>query len=407
MAIAGLRGTGDWATGERPENFRELILWRDPNGSAPLVALTSKMKKRGTDDPKFHWFEEEQNILRIQVNQTDVVATTTSITIDQMEATHAKAGDQFLVETAENVAYDAEIIELSADPANTTVIVVTRGAAGTTAASIADDIWLTKIGSAYAEGTGAPKAASRNPTPKYNLAMIQKDTYELTGTAKETKTRTGDPVANDKKRKAHDHAVAMEYQWLFGKRYETTGSNGKPKRYTGGLLYFLADAYANDSATHCMKIWTTAATEDTFLDATYKMFDFNTSAGGAGNERIGFVGNGYLNTLNKMVKDSASTRINYEGTIRLYGMELQKFVLPQGTLYFKSHPLFNLHGRYTNSAIYIDPGNITYRPMKNRDTRMKDGIQGNDEDTQKGQWITEGGIEFNHLKTMQYQGAFQ
>ena len=28
MAVAGLRGTGDWAADERPKNFREMILWR-------------------------------------------------------------------------------------------------------------------------------------------------------------------------------------------------------------------------------------------------------------------------------------------------------------------------------------------------------------------------------------------
>ena len=28
MAVAGLRGTGDWATDERPKNFREMVLWR-------------------------------------------------------------------------------------------------------------------------------------------------------------------------------------------------------------------------------------------------------------------------------------------------------------------------------------------------------------------------------------------
>ena len=39
MAVAGLRGTGDWATDERPKNFREMILWRNPNGMAPLTAL--------------------------------------------------------------------------------------------------------------------------------------------------------------------------------------------------------------------------------------------------------------------------------------------------------------------------------------------------------------------------------
>lgn len=404
MAIAGLRGTGDWATGERPENFRELILWRDPNGSAPLLALTSKMRKRVTDDAKFHWFEEELNIFRCQINSTTIVSTTTSIPIDQMFATHLKEGDLLLAEVAEDVTYSAEIMQLSADPANTTTIVVTRGACGTTAVTLPDNTWLTKIGSAYAEGTGAPKAATRNPVKKYNLTQEFKDTYELTGRAKETATRTGDPVKNDKKRKAHDHSVAQETAWIFGKRFETFGTNGKPLTYTGGLLYFLADAYANDGATHCMKIWTTTPTVDTFLDATYKMFDYNTSAGGAGNERIALAGNGYLNSLNKLVKNVSNIR--YDGTIKLYGMELMKFILPQGTLYFKSHPLFNIHGRYTNSCIYIDPGNITYRPFKNRDTRMQDNIQANDADTIKGQWHTDGGIEFNHLKTMQYQGNF-
>lgn len=54
-AIAGLRGTGDWGADERPKNFREYILWRDPNGMAPLTALLSKMGSESTDDPEFSW----------------------------------------------------------------------------------------------------------------------------------------------------------------------------------------------------------------------------------------------------------------------------------------------------------------------------------------------------------------
>jgi hypothetical protein len=55
MAVAGLRGTGDWSADERPKNFREYILWRNPNGTAPLHALTAKMKSEKTDDPEFAW----------------------------------------------------------------------------------------------------------------------------------------------------------------------------------------------------------------------------------------------------------------------------------------------------------------------------------------------------------------
>jgi hypothetical protein len=55
--IAGLRGsgTGDYAADERPKNFREMILWRDPNGGTPLTALMSKMKTEAVDDPEFSW----------------------------------------------------------------------------------------------------------------------------------------------------------------------------------------------------------------------------------------------------------------------------------------------------------------------------------------------------------------
>lgn len=55
MAVAGLRGTGDWGTDERPKNFREYILWRRPNGMAPLTALLSKMKSEKSNDPEFAW----------------------------------------------------------------------------------------------------------------------------------------------------------------------------------------------------------------------------------------------------------------------------------------------------------------------------------------------------------------
>ena len=48
MAFAGLRGTGDWGTDERPKNFRERILWLDPNGMTPLTGLMSMMGKEST-----------------------------------------------------------------------------------------------------------------------------------------------------------------------------------------------------------------------------------------------------------------------------------------------------------------------------------------------------------------------
>jgi hypothetical protein len=399
MAVAGLRGTGDWGTDERPKNFREMILWRNPNGSAPLTALMSKMKTESTDDPEFSWWEEELNPIRLQVAATAATAVTT-VAIDSGDAEDLVIGDLLMVEKAAVTTYSYEILQVTAIT-SATQFAVSRGAAGTTAATIPDNSFLLKIGNAFAEGTASPEASSRNPTKKTNYTQIFKTVYELTGTAAVTRTRTGDPIKNDKKRKMFDHSVAMEQAFMFGHKYETTGSNGKPIRYTGGLMEYLgADYHATDKPTIATISSATTTGEDDFLNATYQVFDYNMDM--AGDERIVFAGNGFMNYLNKWARDAGSTRINFDSIVDVYGMKLQRWVIPQGTMYIKTHPLMNVNSRFTNGAFVVDPGCLRYRPMKSRDTTFKDNIQANDEDSRKGQWISEAGVEYNHLRAMRY-----
>jgi len=40
--------------------------------------------------------------------------------------------------------------------------------------------------------------------------------------------------------------------------------------------------------------------------------------------------------------------------------------------------------------------------MNGRDTKFMDNIQANDADQVKGQWLTQAGVEFNHLRSMRY-----
>lgn len=394
MAFAGLRGTGDWATDQRPKNFRETILWRDPNGQAPMTALMAKMKTEKTNDPEFNWWEEELNLVRLTSDSTGLSASSTSLGLVS-GGLSLVVGDVLLVEKTDQATYDNEIMLVSSIT-NDTAIVVKRGQAGSSAATTGTSFTMTKIGSAFEEGSTSPEATNRNPTKVTNYCQIFKTAYEMSNTAKNTKTRTGDALKEDKKRRMFDHSVSLELAWMFGQAYETTGANGKPVRYTGGLRDFIS---TNKT------VFTTSPTEDTLLTALYPVFDYNTG-GGAGNERIVFAGNLFLNNLNKLARDSGSTRINFNGTVSAYGMKLQEWIIPQGTLYIKSHPLLNTHGRYKASAFVIDPSNIIYRPLEGRDTKGMDNIQANDEDTTKGQWLTEAGIEVRHEKTMAYIGNF-
>ena len=398
MAFAGLRGSGSWGTDERPKNFREMILFLNPKGSAPLFALTSKIRKETVDDPEFSWWEESLGNIRLAVNFTTGFSTTdNTLTVDAGSATingglELVAGDVLMVEKAESVAYDNELMLVSSVTSDT-VIVVKRGIAGTTAAPALDDVFLTKIGNAFEEGSGAPDVVLNNPTKVTNYCQIFKTAVGLTNTAKEIHARTGDAWTIDKKRKAFAHSRDIEWSLLFGRAYEDTGGTF-PKRYTGGLRKFI---------TTNSKIYTTTPTEDDLLDWITPLFNFDTEAG---DERIVFAGNGFLNSLNKLARNSTSTRINFNGVLEVYGMKLQEWIIPQGRLGIKTHPLLNQHGRYSNSAFVVDPSLLIYRPLRNRDTSFKDNIQANDSDTRKGQWLTEAGLEVEHQKTMGYIGNF-
>ncbi|MGC8807874.1 MAG: SU10 major capsid protein [Thiomonas sp.] len=391
MAFAGLRGTGDWAADERPKDFREYILWANPNGTAPLTALLSKAASQKASDPEFIWWEEKLEAIRVQLT-TGYTATDTTFAITG-GGLRLVPGDVLMIEKTESASYDNEFVEVSS-VTNDTTIVVKRGQAGSTAGTVASGSYLTKVGSAFAEGTRAPLNTGRNPNKLFNYCEIFKTTVESTRTATQTELRTGDSWKNDKKRRAFDHSVDLEMAFLFGRRYETLGDNGKPKRYTGGLRYFLSTN---------VTIFTTTPTEDTFLNAVYKVFDYNKDSG-AGDERIVLCGNGALNSLNKLARTSPSSRITFKEVIKLYGMNLQLWILPQGTLAVRTHPLMNLHGRFTYSMFIIDPTNLKYRYLL--DTTFKDNVQLPDEDTRKGMWITEAGLEVNHEYTMGYIGNF-
>lgn len=398
-AVAGLRGTGDWGTDERPKNFRELILWRNPNGMTPIFALSARIAKESTDDPEFAWWTEPNDIVRLQVNGalTDVATTivvdsgdpdAANPTFNWGSALHLKEGDQLMVEPLADAAVFAPEIMRVVSVSSATTFVVVRGTAGTTAAAIGDNLFLLLIGSSYAEGTRSPLSTSRNPVKYMNYTQIFKDTYELTGTAAETHIRTGDPVKNDKKRKAFDHARAIEMSLLFGQKSEVVGTNGKPQRTFDGIRKFVSAATT--------KVFTAPYGLQALMDALSPLFDFDTEAG---DTRIAFCGNGALNALNYRLLNTVgqtAVRINYDAKATQWGMHFTEIIIPQGRILLKTHPLMNRHALYRNSMLIVDFSALKWRPMRNRDTKFRDNVQDNDADTKKGFWQTEAGLEVWH-----------
>ncbi len=390
--IAGLRGTGDWGTDERPKSFREGILRFNPAGTAPIFALSSKAKKRSVTDPEFAWWTEGNVIIRLQVNGSHAAGdtlinvdsadpTSTTLGANLGTATNLKPGDILLVEpVTDNATFNHELLEVD-DVLSDTQFTARRGAGGTTAATIANDVFLTVIGSSYAEGTGVPRAVSRNPIKFSNFIQIFKDTYELTGTADKTKTRTDNNYSEDKKRKMFKHSADIEWAMLFGRAAETTGDNGKPKRFMSGIRNFIPAANTT--------IFSSAVTPSTFLDALAPVFDFDT---GAGDTRMVFAGNQALIELSKVFVNEVIFNVN--NVVKVYGLDFQEFIIPNGRVLLKSHPLLSRHGLYKKSAFVVDFDALSYVTMTGRpDGRARDDVQAEDEDVRRGFWQTDCSIE--------------
>ena len=394
--IPGLRGTGDWGADERPKNFRETILWLEPNGSAPLTALMAQAGAEATDDPEFSWWEEIQETARVQLGAAvvDGVATTFTVNAGSVAGTGGNSlvpGEFLMVEDPSGIVGATEIVRV-VSVTNDTTIVVSRGAQGSTAGAIANGSWLMSIGTGFGEGTDAANATTKNPTKFFNYTQIFKTSYEITKTAERTRARTGDPIKNDKKRKMFDHAVKMEQAYIFGRRSEITDANGKPLRTTGGILSFLQSNVTNFDGAG------TPFTENNFIDAISPVFDYKGA--GNSNTRLCFAGNQALTNLNKLARDSASSRINFDGVVEVYGMKLQRWIIPQGELLIKTHPLFNTHPVYSKSMLGLNMKGTIDRTL--RATKFEDDIQLPGADYRKGQWLTESGLELHFEQTHFY-----
>ena len=383
--VAGLRGTGNWGTDERPKSFRESILFFSPNGNSPIFGLTSKAGKKTVTDPEFAWWAESQTLTRLIVSgalgsgDTTITVSSSDPTASTMSAlygtaTNLKPGDILLCEPAsDNATYNQEFIEVDTVISDTQ-FTAKRGAGGSTPASISNGGALTLIGSAYAEGSAAPRAVSRNPVKFKNYIQIFKDSYELTGTAAETTTRTGNPWSNDKKRKMFDHAKAIEMSFLFGRAAEVTGTNGKPQRFMDGIRNFIPSGNTT--------VFGTPVTAASFSDALAPAFNFDM---GGGDTRIGFCGNTARTELGKVIQNTTGIKIELGNIVKVFGIDFQEFILPMGRVLLKSHPLLSQHPLYKKSMFLLDFSAIKYVTMKGRpDAKVKDDVQLPDEDVRRG-----------------------
>ena len=392
MAIQGLRDTSNFVADQRPKNWREGILLLTPNGSAPLYALTSLMKKKTTDDPEYHWWDKLQPSQRVTLG-ANLTTGATSLTLTT-GASQLKDGHLLYVEQS------GEIMLVNGDPANETAVNVVRAYSGTTATtSVAYDANninpnLTVIGSAYEEGSQSPTGINYDPTKRTNYTQIFRNNLEATRTASKTRLRTGDAVREARRECLELHSMEIERAFWFGGASETV-RNGKPLRTTGGVHEVIPSA----------NITTASATTNL---ATFEGYMKNWFAFGS-SEKMVFTGNTGMLVIQQICRRNSSYQL-MQGQ-KEFGMNVSRLVSPFGELILKTHPLFNRMtggSPATATGVYagldawvwvLDMENFTFRNFQGDDTRWIPDQQENGLDGMKAGYLSEIGLEIHHPST--------
>lgn len=416
MPFLGMRGTGSWTADERPKSYREMILYLYPNGDAPLTAILSKMAMEKVDDPEFNWWtkslpQQSGTITGLYTNagltsayvSGGTAGTTLYLQCAQAEAEEVRAGHVVLLRKADDFTLDtvAKVTDVTLAGANSYLTISLLEADDNSATNdLSDATSFLIIGNSNPEGADRPSAISYDPVKLYNYTQIFRTPLSITRTAQKTRLRTGEAYKRMKKEALEIHSIEMERARIWGIPTENTGSNGKPERTSGGILYYIrqyapsnvADFRVENPAT----AWSTAG-EGWLDDKLEQIFRFGKD------EKLALCGSGALLGLQKIAK--ATGQFQLSPTTTAYGIKVVELVSPFGVLYLKRHPLFTYNSVDRNSMLIMEPEKLKTRVIDDtffKPDESESKSTGSGRDGKEEEFLTEDGLELHHPECFGY-----
>lgn len=341
MAVKGVFASNQNIVGSRKGDFASALLQTQPDGSAPLLALSSGMPSRDAMDTVITWFEE--NHLSGRINITNNAGTGATVTVD--DASQVVAGQLYLIESTGEYIYVDSIAGSN--------ITATRGFGPVAATAVDGSVTpkaMQRIGTAFEEGASKPTAFANLGFPRINYEQIFRNAWDVTGTARAVQFYTGDIVAKNKADAALFHAEDIERSFIWGVKAIGT-LNGKPFRTMDGIKAQLATNLA------------TQVTNTKWTDLLAWFEDvFSVNIKGQPNERIAFCGNTVLSVLDAIGR--------LDGTINLapgqtdFGMKITNCRTPFGDVKLLRHPLMVENPTWTKDILCIHPAAVEIRYLR-------------------------------------------
>lgn len=423
MAFLGMKGTGEFATDERPKDWRTGILYEYPNGVAPLTAIISMMKSNKAEDYEFNWWTKT---LPEETAAVTGIFTDSALTAAYTIAALSEGSYLYLKMTEADVekfrpglvVHFTDISDTSKKGYGKITQLVKNGANSYLAVKTIKDIaasgatgidFVRIIGNINAQGASRPESMLNKPVKYSNFTQIFRDPLSLTRTAIQTKLRTVESRMEARREALEFHAIRMERAFIDGVAYEGIGDNGKPETATRGIIPFIEDQAPDnvDSFTRNASFTGTwLAQGKAFLDEKLELiFRFGDT------EKLALVGSGALAAFNTLAESL--------GTINLvprqvdYGLQVVEWVTPHGILYLMSDPLFTQDITRRNSMLVIEPNKLVFRYIQ--DTIFKsdveyDNMEASDlgTDGTEEEFLTEAGLEChfpNHMGFLEDLGV--
>ena len=374
MPILGIRGTGNLATNERPQSWREGIIHIFPNGETPLMGLLGQMGSEVVSDYTFNWWDKSLPTRRIFINNAaGYSAAATSGVVDD----GAGGSGSFNVKSGTVLMNERtfEKMIVAADP-TTSTIQIDRGKGTTAAAAMLDNDALLIIGSSYEDGSTAKiTAVQYDPTQRTNATQIFDDSLSLSRRTMKTMLRTGDKYQETRRETLQIHLMGQEWSALFGEYLDEAGSVAAVRRtFTGGLYY-----------------WISTNVHDAGGPVTYfELCDFLEQDFRYGsNEKLLLAGSTAINALNKLAK----LEMSYQDVAgaESFGINVKELISPFGTIYMVNHPLLSDNPTFRSWGFLVDMKFIIARTLD--DTILIENVEDNYVKRREDEFYTDIGWE--------------
>lgn len=441
---------------------RRRIYYQYPTGAAQLMGLLSLLPEQETDKSDFGWWERRFP-LQLTTTGTNGTSNTSTPFLNEDNTVIADGGTgiTLMVDTVYRVTLSdttefkrTHVVEfrgLLLQSSISTTVSGTVTDVGTTYIKFRLDSTQTGvvnlntstpnnegmtvaiIGTANQEGARSTNGIIVFPVNPTNYTQIFRAAFSLTRTALKAGLEfdKSGPYAMTAKENGLRHMIEMEKALFWGNKHsvtvaDPTSGDLTPEKKLGGIRYFLQQwemansIYRNGNAGTSPAVTLNSDNNKRIIDLTnvgaggnaqgsLTVDDFNLymqrlfqQTNDKGWEKICFCGGKFLGVINRLFDKQVVRVTQVEEKSVNFKFIVHTLETLYGIVHFKVHPLFNADPSLQGSGMFLDLGNIKYRPLSDGDTLFLKGRQENDRDSRKDEWITEMGLELNFPESHMY-----